>query len=673
MNKWKILKPDESIVKELTSKSDISPLCARVLSIRNIKTVQEAADILSPEGFRSPFEIKDMKKAAEIIMSAVDNDELICIYGDYDCDGVTSTAMLYSYLSEMGAKVTYYIPERDEGYGMNRESIDFLKKRDVRLIITVDNGITAIEEAEYIKSLGIKLVITDHHQPLETIPDADAVVDVHQEDDISFFKYFCGAGIVFKLIAAIEDGDYTIAKEHFSEFAAIGTIGDVVRLTGENRSLVLLGLYYLDNTERPGLLALRRSCNMEDKAITSTGLAFSYVPRLNAAGRFGSPRLAVDLLLSESLEQAIMNLADINECNANRKKEEDLILNQIFNKIRKNPDIIRKRVLVVSGKNWHAGVIGIVASRLMETFGKPSYVISEMKNEARGSARAFGDFSVFGSLQYSSDILTKFGGHPGAGGFSLNISDISLFNEKLQKYAMENFTQMPQYTITADTLLMPEDITIENVAGLKILEPYGEGNNEPVFAIVHALVEKKYPLSENRHTKLRLKYGSVHTDALIFRKSTEEVTLNEGDICDILVTASINEYNGRNSVSLIVRDYRKSGIKQSSYFASYEAYEKYMNHEDIPKNYYQALTPSYNELVYIYKSIPDKTTDLNSVFVSLENINYGKLRIAVDIFCELSLTEYDIIYNTVKKLRPQKKADLNSSYILNDLKNKSVS
>ncbi len=670
MNKWNISTPDKEKTAEMVKKSNLTMLCAKVLVSRGYNNLEYASEFVKFEDFRSPYEIKDMKEASEIILDAVDNNKYICIYGDYDCDGVTSTVILYSYLAEMGAKVRYYIPEREEGYGMNKDSIKQLHDEGVELIVTVDNGITAIEEAKYIKELGMTLVVTDHHQPLDELPCAAAVVDPHREDDISFFKYFCGAGIAFKLIAAMEEGDYTIAKELFSEIAAIGTIGDVVSLTGENRNLVHTGMFYLKNTERPGITALKKCCGFDKREPDAVGIAFSYVPRINAAGRFSSPKLAVELLLSETEEEANEKAEILTKCNEDRKKTEEEILHEIYSLLEKNPEKLRKRVLVVSGQNWHHGVIGIVASRLMENFGMPVFIISIKDDEARGSSRAFGDFSVFEALKFSKDVLTKFGGHQCAGGFSLLPENIEKFDELLQQYAAENNSNMPVFTINADALLMPDEITVENAEGLSLLQPYGEGNSEPVFAAVHAVVEDKISLSENKHTKLALRYGNNIFSGLIFRKSLDDVYLKKGDTCDILFTLNVNEFRGKKSISLFIKDYRKSGIKQSSYFASVEAYKKYNRNEEMGKAYYKALTPSYEELVSVYKSIDKDEKNTDNVYMTLCDISCGKFMICMDIFAELGLVDYNYVRSTVKRKNVTKKADLSSSEILKDLKNK---
>lgn len=674
MKKWTIEKPDLNAAEEICRRSDLEPLVAKVLTVRGIKTVEEAAKFLKTEDFRSPYEIKDMKKAADFINKAVDENKKICIYGDYDCDGVTATVILYSYLYEIGADVSYYIPERSEGYGMNEDSIKKLCKQNINLIITVDNGITAINEAKLIKSLGMDLIVTDHHQVGDELPEAQAVVDVNQIDDTSFFKYFCGAGIAMKLIAAMEGGDYSLAMEQFGDLAALGTIGDVVSLTGENRKIVELGIEYIKNTERPGLLALRKGCLGQNSKITSTGLAFTYVPRINAAGRFGSPKMAAKLLLSEDYEEALKLFSDIEQCNATRKEEEERIITDIYNMISKNPKLVCKRVLTFysklseTTKTWHPGVIGIVASRIEERFGKPAYIITDVNGEARGSARAFGEYNVYESLKYCDSVLLKYGGHKSAGGFSLSSNDYETFDEKLQEYAKNSFEKMPIFTLNADLCIMPDDLTEKNIEGLRALEPFGEGNPVPEFAIVHAVISEKIGLSSGKHTKLKLNYGSKVIDAMLFRKAPENVNLNPGDLCDLIGQVEINEFNGKKSFQIIVHDYRKAGIKQASYFASYEAYEKLIYGENLPDNFKSALKPSRNEFIEVYNLISYEEKSLDEIFQKMNNISYGKFRIIIDAFVETGLVSVNVINNKVIRNKIRSKVDLNSTKILSLLK-----
>lgn len=435
MKKWFIHQPSEKAADAIRSASDLSLLCAQILASRGMETVQDAAAFLQCDGLADPFLTADMQQAADILNAALDQGEKICIYGDYDCDGVMATVILYSYLSEMGADVIYRIPEREEGYGLNAAAIAQMHADDVSLIVTVDNGITAIEEAALIADLGMHLVITDHHQPLDTLPQADAIVDAHRPDDTSPFHLLCGAGVALKLVAAMDGGDDTMALEQFGELAAIATVADVVSLSGENHYLVQLGLRLLANTERPGLLALLDAAGLLGKPFTATSIAFGIAPRINAAGRFGSPSTAVELLLCEDPEEAGHLAQELERRNTARKAEEQRILEQIAAQVTEAPELLTRRVLVFAGENWHHGVIGIAASRLEEQFGKPIILITIEGDTARGSMRSFGAFSAFQCLNACREYLSRYGGHPGAGGFSLPAKQVDAFQSAVEAYA----------------------------------------------------------------------------------------------------------------------------------------------------------------------------------------------------------------------------------------------
>lgn len=672
MKKWQIGQPDKDTAQILSSRGGVSMLCGEVLAARNIKSLEEAAALLNCDELTDPFMLQDMKIAADVINEAIDDGTPICIYGDYDCDGVMATVILYSYLIELGVDVTYYIPEREEGYGMNEAAVRRLKEQGTGLIVTVDNGITALKEAELIYELGMRLVVTDHHQPLDVLPHAEAVVDPHRSDCPSPFKKYCGAALALMLVAALDGGDYTIAMEAFSELAAIATVADVVELSGENRFLVQRGLMYLENTERPGLLALMEKSGIQGKKLTSTSLAFSIAPRINAAGRFGSPSKAVCLLLSEQQEEAEKLAEELEICNRARKEEEERILTQVQKQIETQPYLLSERVLVFAGSGWHHGVIGIAAARLQERFGKPVFMITIEENGARGSARSFGAFSVFECLNACKEHLTKYGGHPGAGGFSLEKESIPDFTKAVAKYAADNFENMPVMTVNADKLLLPEDITAENIGGLSVLEPLGAGNPSPVFAICHAVLKELVPMSGGVHTKLKLIYGTMAIDALLFRTSPENVSLKPEDMCDLLVNADLNTYNGRTSISLIVKDYRRSGVKQAKYFAAMQAYEKFVRGEELSKAYYAAISPERDELAAVYKNLPEKETGIDALFMRMQSydMNYCKLRIALDVFSELGIAKVNEYNGTVRRLPVNGKVNLEDSELLRNVREK---
>ena len=367
LKRWEIGEPDAKKAAMLRQQGGITQLCAEVLVSRGVESLEAAGSLLDVSGISDPFLLADMERAVNRILAAVDSGEKICVYGDYDCDGVTSTVMLTDWLMCAGADVTWYIPTRKEGYGMRCDRIDALHADGVSLIITVDNGISAVEEAKYIRSLGMELVITDHHRPGDTIPEAAAVVDPYRPDCPSPYKTICGAVVVLKLIAALDGGDWEPALEQFGDLAALATIADVMPLDGENRFIVQRGLQLLANTERMGLLSLMAVCGIEEGTpISAQNAAFQLIPRINAAGRFASASIAAKLFLTDDPDEAQLLAAEIHSLNNERKKTEQEITDEILDVIRLDPKTIAERVLVFAGENWHHGVIGIVAARLMD-------------------------------------------------------------------------------------------------------------------------------------------------------------------------------------------------------------------------------------------------------------------------------------------------------------------
>lgn len=670
MKKWIIKKPDAAVSKKLASECGITPLCADVLSARGISSSAEAVKQFNTDSLSDPFLLKDMKEAAELINEAIENFTPICIYGDYDCDGICSTVMLFSYLECMGANVAYIIPERDDGYGLNENAVRKMHEQGAKLIITVDNGISALNEAELIYELGMKLIITDHHQPGEKLPKAEAVVNPHRKDCVSPFKPLCGAGVVLKLIAAAEGGGYETALNEYCDLAAIATVADVVSLTGENRFIVSRGLKLMEHSEHTGINALVAKSGLRFP-ITSVSVAFGLAPRINASGRFGSPTVAARLLLTDDENEAQLLADELERLNTMRKEEEKKIEDNIDLTISYDPKITVERVLVLSGERWNHGIIGIVAARMLERFDKPCFIITYDGDTARGSARSFGEFSVFKALDYCSDLLIKYGGHPGAGGFSLETSKILEFTERLQQFAKENFDYMPVPDITADKLISPSELTVNNINGLKILEPFGEGGRQPVFALGGAEVKEIIPLSKGLHTKLRLNCSGIRLEALIFRISPDKLFIRIGDRIDIMFTAETQIYSGRESVGIILKDFRKSGLEQQKYFAARDAYEKYRRNERLPSAYYDRICPERTELVPVYKKIASGNYSTDTLYMSvMKRFNYCKMMMCVDIFCELGLVKKNYFSQEIKAVKNAPKADLEDSEILNDLKTK---
>ncbi len=667
MFKWKIERCDEAKVAEFQSRTDLNRLTLEVLSARGYNDLDSIVDFFTDTELEGPSALIDMDKAVEHIEQAIDSYDLICIYGDYDCDGITSTTILFNYLESMGANVMYYIPEREAGYGMNIEAVEELAEKGVKLIITVDNGISAIEEAKKCKELGIKLVVTDHHQPGEELPDALAVVDPHRTDCPSKFKDLCGAGVALKLCAALDGGSYDAVFEQYADICAIGTVADIVPLNGENRTIVKRGLQYLPNTEIPGLDMMLDKLKIDRKAIGSEHIGFRIGPVINASGRFGSPLTAVKALTSEDPEDAESYVETMITLNTMRRSAEADIMKEIEAYIDEHPEVLWHRVLVLAGKGWHHGVIGIVASKVLDKYSKPTIIISiEENGMARGSARSVKGFNIHTCLTYCEELLIKYGGHECAGGFSLLEEKLDAFRDKIYEFAA-GLEKPAIKVITADKLLMPDDLSIDMVKGLKVLEPTGEGNLKPVFAILGAKVTDIAGLSDNKHTKITFTYGTAKAQALMFGHDPTMLCFAKGDVIDMLVNLEINVFNGRESLAIKVMDHRLSGVKQERYFAAKDTYEKLMRGEELPANFVKKIIPERSELVSVYKYISAvRTTDIDKLFMKLsgDSMNYCKLHICVDIFKDKGLIDYVPSSSAIVFKPVTKRVDLDESETL---------
>ena len=666
MKKWSVGVPDRNSVLKLMTGCGISSLTAAAIAAKGYSAPESVVESLNVGELSDPFLIKDMREAADTINAAIDGGERICVYGDYDCDGIMSTVILYSYLLEAGADVTYYIPERSEGYGLNKKAVDKISDDGVNLIVTVDNGMAAIAEAEYIYALGMKLVVTDHHQQGEALPRAEAVVDTHRRDCFSPFKYMCGAGIALKLIAALDGGDCTMALEQFGDLAAIATVADIVSLTGENRFLTTYGIELIENSDRPALMALKEVCGLTDKPINSQCIGFGIAPRINAAGRFGSPKTAVELFLCEDYDRALSVAQELDRLNNMRKQRENDIISDIYSMIDSDPSLTAGRVIFLCGKGWHHGVIGIVASRIMEQLGKPCFIASECDGEIRGSARSFGEFSIFGALSYAAHSLEKFGGHPGAGGFTVKAGMSGVFRDMLEEYALKNHRIMPLPTLSADSPAAPSELTVENVRGLSLLEPFGADNEKPLFFIGGAELTEVAPLSDGAHSKLKLKAGFARIEALIFRTPPSELPVAVGEQCDMIVTLGINSFRGRESVNIIVSDIRPHSFEQSKYFAALASFEAFMRGEELPPNYYPSMYPERDEAAQVYRAIPEGGIPLDRLYMAFSGrgLNYCKLRLSLEAFRELGLVSISGTDQRVDRIKVTKKADLASAPVL---------
>lgn len=571
LRKWEVRPLDKERAAAFAQTYGVPFFLAMLMNIRGLDDAAHLREFLGEgEPLSDPFLLKDMDKAAARITRAVDNMEKIAVYGDYDADGVTSTAMLYSYLETRGADVIFYIPQREgEGYGMNMGAVEYLKEQGVSLIVTVDNGISSVQEVARANELGIDVVVTDHHRPQAILPDAVAVVDAYRPDDTSPYKHFSGVGIAFKLLMALEDGagDVEDLLEAYSDLAAIGTIGDIVPLTGENRTLIRAGLERLSQSDRPGVQALLENAGIAGKALTSTNVAFTLVPRINATGRMGAPERAVRLLISGYEEEAEVLSEEICADNEERRRVEAEIAEAAFADIEAK-GYMKDRVVVVDGENWHHGVIGIVASRVTERCGKPCMIISRGETEAKGSGRSIEGFSLFEAICACGDLLIKFGGHPMAAGITLKPENIEAFRKRINRYAAEHFPQMPTQTVTLDCKLNPAALSVSMAQSLTQLEPFGNGNPQPVFGLFNMELSNVTPVGGGGHLRLTLEKNGAVITAMRFNTKPEELPYHIGDKIDLAVQLEAREFRGQPSLTVIVRDMKFAAFNTEKNIAS---------------------------------------------------------------------------------------------------------
>lgn len=653
LRKWEVRPLDKERAAAFAQTYGVPFFLAMLMNIRGLDDAVHLREFLGEgEPLSDPFLLKDMDKAAARITRAVDNMEKIAVYGDYDADGVTSTAMLYSYLETRGADVIFYIPQREgEGYGMNIGAVEYLKEQGVTLIVTVDNGISSVQEVARANELGIDVVVTDHHRPQEILPDAVAVVDAYRPDDTSPYKHFSGVGIAFKLLMALEDGagDVEDLLEAYSDLAAIGTIGDIVPLTGENRTLIRAGLERLSQSDRPGVQALLENAGIAGKALTSTNVAFTLVPRINATGRMGAPERAVRLLISGYEEEAEVLSEEICADNEERRRVEAEIAEAAFADIGAK-GYMKDRVVVVDGENWHHGVIGIVASRVTERCGKPCMIISRGETEAKGSGRSIEGFSLFEAICACGDLLIKFGGHPMAAGITLKPENIEAFRKRINRYAAEHFPQMPTQTVTLDCKLNPAALSVSMAQSLTQLEPFGNGNPQPVFGLFNMELSNVTPVGGGGHLRLTLEKNGAVITAMRFNTKPEELPYHIGDKIDLAVQLEAREFRGQPSLTVIVRDMKFAAFDTEKNIASLASFEKWQRGEVLSAEDKNRLYPDRACLAAIYRAlrtVNGKETD-QVRFVSQfgKDMTLGLFKTALLVFEERGLVHSEIADDT---------------------------
>ena len=582
-----------------------------VLAARGITEEAEIREFLRTDTglLHDPMLMRDLPAAAARLETALARGERIAVYGDYDVDGVTATCLLYDFLRRRGGDVLSYIPRRlEDGYGLNRAGLDQLHAQGAKVVVTVDCGITAVDEVEYAKSLGLEVIITDHHACKETLPAAAAVVDPHRPDCAYPFQGLAGVGVALKLAMAMG------AKlEDYADLAALGTVADVMPLLDENRAIVSLGLEQINDLPRPGLMALLEAAGAHER-VNAVTLGYTLAPRLNAAGRLGVTQVAVDLMLSETLEQAVPLARELCELNRRRQALEGEIFAQCVERLAHREE--GESAIVLAGEGWHQGVVGIVASRLADRFQKPAFMISLQDGMGKGSCRSVGELSLFQGLQSAADLLEGFGGHAMAAGFTVREENIPALRERLNAWAAENLANQGPPSLRVDVAL-PDGaaLTPQAVEALDALEPFGAGNPKPVFSLPRAALAGMNRVgADGKHMRLTLRCRGQRLSGIFFSCPKEGWEFQEEDRVDVAFTPQINDFRGKRSVQLVVQDVRPTAC---SYQRDRGILRKYRAGRPLSPIEAQALIPSRGEFEVLWRYLKAVggvvTDDLGSV------------------------------------------------------------
>ena len=671
--KWHSEQLNIDEVETLKKSLGISSLFAKVLVSKGAVTQEKANDMfLKQTPVSDPYLMKDMDKAVERILTAVDNGEKIVIYGDYDVDGVCATATLFTCLENMGANVFYKLPNREkDGYGLNADILQSLKNKGVDLVVTVDNGIAAISEVEFANSIGLDIIITDHHLPKGEIPNALAVVDPLRADDTSPCKTLCGAGVAFKLVCALEDADPMEMLDYYGDFVAVGTVADLMLLEGENRTIVKAGLALINEGMRQGFNSLIEISGLSGKEITSENIAYAIGPRINAAGRMADPTIALELLLSEDEAEAMLLAQQLENENHKRQDIQNKMAEDITQELSSNPDFVKDRVIVVWGENYHPGVVGIVASRLVESYAKPAIVLTRDGEYYKGSGRSVGSFNLHRALEQVKHLLIRFGGHELAAGLTIEEENLEAFRRAINEAADCVEGMEKTESLKVDCTVGIDEISVDSVMQLGYLAPFGNGNPTPTFMVENVQVAGVYPVSDGKHLRIKVKKGAAYLQGVMFNVSPSEFAYNIGDYIDLTANLSIYQSDMGSMVSVKIKEVRPAGLADSV-IDSYDVYKLYKNNPCISRDKKDFLCPTRQEVADVYRymaqgSIP--CDDIRPLFVKFSELNSGKIQIIVDVLLELGLVETANTNgrNCFKLVKVSEKRDLSTSRYLIDL------
>ena len=664
---WNVSQPEATAVNALVS-SGYPPLPAMVLASRGLRTPRAAREYLDcGQPLHDPFLMTDMDLAAGRVRLAMERGEKIAVFGDYDVDGITATCLLGDFLRSRGADCVCYIPSRlEEGYGLNPIAIHQLHSEGVKLIVTVDCGITALEEAKLCAELGIDLVITDHHECKDTLPQAVAVVDPHRPDGSYPHRNLSGVGVAFKLASALCGSQEEVLSE-YADMVCLGTVADVMLLQGENRVFVCQGLESLRHTHRPGFAALMREAGCPQDQVSSSTIGYNLAPRINAAGRMGQIDLAVELFLTQDPARATELARALCDLNRQRQAVESNIYQQALSML---PAGTPPEAIVLADESWHQGVVGIVASRMAEEFCCPAFLICLDGEHGKASSRSYGGFNLFSSLSTLSGLLESYGGHELAAGFTISRRNIDDFREKISVMASEYYAGSgPKTALDVDCCVSPELMTLRNIEALSILEPCGNGCPKPVFSMEKLCVERITMVGGGRHMRLRLRSGRHSLNAIYFSANPQSTSIEPGDLVDVAFNAQINEFRGERTVQMNLLDIRPSCSAECS--PELWGYPQLRSGTPTRENAARLL-PDRGMLadVWRYLACQNQTVQENPICLcrkivrrSGHPLSLGQMMACLDIFSDVQLLQLERQHKhiTIRINQTSHKADLNQS------------
>ena len=672
---WNVSKPEVSSVNALVS-AGFSPLAAMTLSARGLSAPEQAKAYLSCEvDLIDPFLMKDMDLAVARIRCAMERGEKLAVFGDYDVDGITATCLLTDFLRRKGCECVSYIPGRlEEGYGLNPIALRQLHQEGVKLIITVDCGITAVEEAKLCRELGMDLVITDHHECKDILPQAAAVVDPHRSDCRYPHKNLSGVGVAFKLASALH-GNQKDVLDKYADMVCLGTVADVMLLHGENRAFVFHGLQQMKTNPRAGIAALMKECSCAPETISASSIGFMLAPRINAAGRMGNIQWAIDLFLTNDPLRAQALAKDLCELNRQRQAVESQIYREAVSML---PDGQTPEAIVLADETWHQGVVGIVASRMAEEFCCPTFLICLDGQHGKASSRSYGGFNLFASLTSLSHLLESYGGHELAAGFTISRDQIGAFRQEICRKASAFYSDAsPRTVLQIDCAITPDLLTVKSIESLRALEPCGNGCPKPVYIMEGLTVDRITMVGGGQHMRLRLRSHQHSLQAISFSTTPESASISMGDVVDVAFTPQINEFRGERTVQMNLLDIRPHCcVPCDTETASYAALQaNRLSAEDA-----QTLLPDRTMLSTVWRYLSSMETPIEEDPVCLcrkivrrsgAPMSLGQLLTCLDIFQDVQLLsrQKKHRYITIRLTPGSDKADLTQSKTMQMLLN----